>query len=179
METEGRLSLEQIRVFLEGSDGVAFEAKNRAELYQWVHLLLREPSYDRLGRASKDLVRQYMAKMTGLGRAQVTRLIGRYLAGGEVKAVAYRRLSCAVTRRRDPDRRTLPSRMVVTPSVSQRDFRRLPKPWWPFYKFSRNVKSGISRLRTVHDATASNAVFKHMASRASTLRPKVHTKRDC
>ena len=52
METEGRLSLEQIRVFLEGSDGVAFQAKNRAELYQWVHLLLREHDYDRLGRAS-------------------------------------------------------------------------------------------------------------------------------
>jgi transposase InsO family protein len=91
METEGRLSLEQIRVFLEGSDGVAFEAKNRGELYQWVHLLLREHSYDRLGRANKGLVRQYMAKMTGLGRAQVTRLIGHYLAGGEVKALVYRR----------------------------------------------------------------------------------------
>ena len=86
METEGQLSLEQIRVFLEGSDGVAFEAKNRAELYQWVNRTLREQGYDRLGRASKGLVRQYMAKMTGLGRAQVTRLIGRYLAGGEVKA---------------------------------------------------------------------------------------------
>src|ERR1700676_3103463 len=91
METEGRLSLEQIRVFLEGSDGVAFEAKNRAELYQWVNRTLREQGYDRLGRASKGLVRQYMAKMTGLGRAQVTRLIGRYLAGGEVKAPVYRR----------------------------------------------------------------------------------------
>ncbi len=91
METEGQLSLEQIRVFLEGSDGVVFEAKSRPELYQWVHLLLREHSYDRLGRASKGLVRQYMAKMTGLGRAQVTRLIGRYLAGGEVQALVYRR----------------------------------------------------------------------------------------
>ena len=91
METEGRLSLEQIRVFLEGSDGVAFEAKNRAELYQWVNRTLREQGYDRLGRASKGLVRQYMAKMTGLGRAQVTRLIGRYLAGGEVKAPVYHR----------------------------------------------------------------------------------------
>src|ERR1700735_1966655 len=91
MKTEVRRSLEQIRVFLEGSDGVAFEAKDRAELYQWVHLLLREHGYDRLGRASKGLVRQYMAKMTGLGRAQVTRLIGHYLAGGEVKALIYRR----------------------------------------------------------------------------------------
>src|ERR1700686_4771815 len=91
METEGQLSLEQIRVFLEGSDGVAFEAKNRAELYQWVHLLLREQGYDRLGRASKGLMRKHVAKITGLGRAQVTRLIGRYLAGEEVKALVYRR----------------------------------------------------------------------------------------
>ena len=37
--------------------------------------------------ANKGLVRQYIAKMTGLGRAQVTRLIGHYLAGGEVKAL--------------------------------------------------------------------------------------------
>jgi transposase InsO family protein len=91
METEGQLSLEQIQVFLEGSDGVVFEAKSRPELYQSVHLLLREHGYDRLGRASKGLMRQYMAKMTGLGRAQVTRLIGRYLAGEEVKALVYRR----------------------------------------------------------------------------------------
>src|SRR6267154_1847746 len=97
METEGQLSLEQIRVFLEGSDGVAFEAKNRAELYQGVNRTLREQGYDRLGRASKGLVRQYMAKMTGLGRAQVTRLIGRYLAGGEVKA----RSTIAISSRAD------------------------------------------------------------------------------
>src|ERR1700676_3893376 len=91
METEGQLSLDQIREFLEGSGGVAFEPKRRAELYQWVSRALREQGYDRLGRASKGLVRQYMAKMTGLGRAQVTRLIGRYLAGGGVKAPVYRR----------------------------------------------------------------------------------------
>jgi transposase InsO family protein len=91
METEGQLSLEQIRVFLEGSDGVAFEAKNRAELYQWVNRTLGEQGYDRLGRAGKGLMRKYVAKITGLGRAQVTRLIGRYLAGEEVKALVYRR----------------------------------------------------------------------------------------
>ena len=53
---------------MEGSDGVVFEAKNRAELYQWVHLLLREHSYDRLGRSSlKGLVRQYIDEDDGIG----------------------------------------------------------------------------------------------------------------
>lgn len=81
-----KLSLEQIRAFLEASDAVRFEAKHRSELYRWVNGTLDEQGYKGLARGSKGLVRKYVAKMTGLSRAQVTRLIGRYLDGEEVKA---------------------------------------------------------------------------------------------
>ncbi len=91
MEVAERLSLEQIRAFLDASDGVGFEAKNRKELYEWVNGTLREQGYDRLGRRSRGLVRRYVAKMTGLSRAQVTRLIGQYLDGEQVRARDYRR----------------------------------------------------------------------------------------
>ena len=36
-------------------------------------------------------MRLYLAKMTGMSRAQLTRLIGLYLDGGAVKARNYRR----------------------------------------------------------------------------------------
>jgi len=91
MEAGEKVSLEQIRAFLEGSDGVEFEAKNRKELYGWVNEVLRGHDYERLPRAARGLVRRYLAKMTGLSRAQATRLIGRYLAGSEVRARVYRR----------------------------------------------------------------------------------------
>jgi hypothetical protein len=91
MQAGERVSLEQIRAFLEGSDGVEFEAKNREELYGWVNEILRGYDYDRLPREARGLVRRYVAKMTGLSRAQATRLIGRYLDGSEVKARTYRR----------------------------------------------------------------------------------------
>src|SRR5260370_6545490 len=91
MEAGERLSLEQIRAFLEASEAVGFEAANRKELYVWVNRALREQGYDRLGRPSRGLVRRYVAKMTGLSRAQVTRLIGRYLDGEEVRVRDYRR----------------------------------------------------------------------------------------
>jgi DNA-binding transcriptional ArsR family regulator len=39
----------------------------------------------------KDLVRRYIAQMTGLRRAQVTRLITAYRKNGRVKAAAYQR----------------------------------------------------------------------------------------
>jgi hypothetical protein len=39
----------------------------------------------RAGQGGKGLLRSYLAKTTGLSRAQVTRLIGQYLATGKVE----------------------------------------------------------------------------------------------
>ena len=47
--------------------------------------------YEELKRSGRGLVRRYVEKMTGLSRAQMTRLITVYLRGEEVKPQAYRR----------------------------------------------------------------------------------------
>jgi len=86
-----KLSLAQIRAFLEASDAVLFQAAHRSELYEWVNRTLREQNYEQLPRAGKGLVRAYVGKMTGLSRAQVTRLIGVYLEGEPVELRKYRR----------------------------------------------------------------------------------------
>jgi transposase InsO family protein len=86
-----RLSLEQIRAFLEGSSELRFQASDRQERYRWVERILVEQEYGGLGREGKGLVRRYVAKMTGLSRAQVTRLISQYKEQGEVRAPRYRR----------------------------------------------------------------------------------------
>jgi CRP-like cAMP-binding protein len=96
-----RMSLEQIRAFLEGSSEVEFKGRNRQEVYEFASQTLRQQSYSKLGRADKGLVRQHLEKMTGLSRSQVTRLIEQYTASGEVKpkrrsAGQRRRRSCGV-----------------------------------------------------------------------------------
>src|ERR1700674_2142386 len=91
MENEEKLSLEQIRAFLEGLGERGFQARDRSELYRWVSELLRQQDYGRLARQAKGLVRRYVAKMTGLSRAQTARLIRTYQQGQEVKPRAYRR----------------------------------------------------------------------------------------
>ena len=85
MEDSDKLNLEQIRAFLEGSQEVGFQALNRAELYGWVQRTLGHHDYPKLERTAKGLVRRFVAKMTGLSRAQTTRLIGAYQKGREVK----------------------------------------------------------------------------------------------
>ena len=86
-----RLSLEQIQAFLEASGEVGFKGRKREEVYGWVGETLRQQGYEGLKRSGRGLVRRYMEKMTGLSRAQTTRLITMYLRGEEVKAEPYRR----------------------------------------------------------------------------------------
>jgi transposase InsO family protein len=91
MEDGEGLSLEQIRAFVEASGEVSFHCEDRREMYAWVNQALRRQDYGGLKRKGKGLLRRYIAKMTGLSRAQVTRLIQCYQQGGEVKPRAYRR----------------------------------------------------------------------------------------
>src|SRR5271169_535331 len=85
MKNGERLSLEQIRTFLAASEKFRFEANNREEVYVWVTRTLVEQEYGGQKREAKGLLRSYVGKMTGLSRAQVTRLIGSYLENGMVK----------------------------------------------------------------------------------------------
>lgn len=91
MHEAEKLSLEAIGRFVEASEEIQFEGANRAELYGWVERLLVQQEYGLQGKAARGLVRRYIEKMTGLSRAQTTRLIARYAASGRVQPTAYRR----------------------------------------------------------------------------------------
>jgi transposase InsO family protein len=91
MQARECLSLEQIRAFLEASNEVGFKARKREEVYAFVSETLRQQRYHELQRRSRGLIRCYLTKMTGLSRAQITRLVSMYLKGNPVKPKAYRR----------------------------------------------------------------------------------------
>jgi transposase InsO family protein len=80
-----KLSLQEIEQFLLAATEVRFEASQRKEVYAWVERLLCQREYARQGRQARGLLRRYIEKMTGLSRAQVTRLVGCYLATGQVR----------------------------------------------------------------------------------------------
>jgi transposase InsO family protein len=91
MEQEGAMSLEQIRAFMGASQEIRFKGANRKEIYSWVRATLIEQEYHVQGKSGKGLLREYVAKATGLSRAQVTRLIRQYLATGTVEEKRYLR----------------------------------------------------------------------------------------
>ena len=91
MHEAEKLSLEAMGRFVEASEEIRFESKSRQQVYGWVERVLIQQEYAQQGKAVRGQVRRYIEKMTGMSRAQVTRLIGRYTASGQVRPTVYRR----------------------------------------------------------------------------------------
>ena len=94
-----KLSLEQIRLLVSASEGLRFKCENREQRYGWVEAVLIEHQFATLGKGSRGLLHRYLETMTGLSRAQVTRLISAYRTCGQVRVAEY-------VRRRFPPRYT-------------------------------------------------------------------------
>jgi transposase InsO family protein len=91
MDDTEATNLEQIQSFLAGGGEVRFAGHQREEVYEWVEATLVRHEYASLKRGGKGVVRRYLCRMTGLSRAQVTRLIAGHRQTGRVKAAPYPR----------------------------------------------------------------------------------------
>jgi transposase InsO family protein len=86
-----KLGPDQIQAFLLVSADIRFQAESREQVYSWMERVLRQQRYHQQGRADRGLLRRYLEKMTGLSRAQVTRLIARYRDQASVQPASYKR----------------------------------------------------------------------------------------
>ena len=91
MENAERLTPEQIREFLQGSQDIEFVGQNRAERYQFVQRVLVIQQYAAQSKKQRGAIRAYLSKITGLSLPQITRLIRQYRQSGVVEPKAYRR----------------------------------------------------------------------------------------
>ncbi len=130
-----KLSLQEIEKFLLAAQEVRFEASQREEVYGWVERLLCQQEYARQGRRARGLLRRYIGKMTGLSRAQLTRLVGGYVATGRVRMKTsrrhrfpsrYTRADIELLAQVDEAHETL--RGPATRRILQREFREYGKP---------------------------------------------------
>ncbi len=85
------MTRDELRDFLCSSQALAFTGQSRAQSYAWIERTLRRYGYLSRSRADKGLLRQYLEKLTGLSRAQITRLIAQFRRTGQVRLRPYRR----------------------------------------------------------------------------------------
>src|SRR5260370_11504236 len=104
MKKRDRLTLDQIREFVEGSRTIGFTAPMWEAVYEFIERVLKSQQYRRLSRGQKGIVRRFLVKMTGLSRAQLTRWIGRWMKTrrGQRQPVCRPRLPRRDTAARNP-----------------------------------------------------------------------------
>jgi transposase InsO family protein len=80
-ETQVR-TLAQVRQVLQGTEALRFERpEDNAGRYAWIELVLKRFAYRRLPRQDRGAVLAYLQRLSGFSRAQVTRLVSRWVAG--------------------------------------------------------------------------------------------------
>ena len=91
MDDSRATTLEQIRTLVGAHNLVRFTGLRRHEVYEWVERTLVRHQYANLRKPDKGVLKLYLEHMSGLSRAQVTRLITGYQETGRVIAVPYER----------------------------------------------------------------------------------------
>ena len=82
LDTQRLQTLDQIREFVAGSRPLDLQPETRAEAYAFVAETLQRFDYSRQGKADKGLIRRFLNKVTGLSRAQLTRLLHQHRTTG-------------------------------------------------------------------------------------------------
>jgi len=96
-----RVTLDDMRAFLAGTGALDLAASSGEGRRRWISDTLGQNRYRRLGRTDKGVVRAFVAKLTGLSRAQVTRLIGQWIETGRLddrRGLPARPFACRYSR---------------------------------------------------------------------------------
>lgn len=95
-------TLEQVRQVVAGTQALEFRrAEDDAGRYHWIGQVLSRFGYRQLGRADKGAVLAYLQHLSGYSRAQVTRLVARWVHAKPLQK-NYRRPEHAFARRYTP-----------------------------------------------------------------------------
>jgi predicted transcriptional regulator len=70
---------------VEGSEVLEFRGLTAKERYYWIEEVLIRFRYHILKRDERGVIRQYIKKVTGYSRSQVSRLIAEYKKTGQLK----------------------------------------------------------------------------------------------
>ena len=84
-------TLEAIKIFLKQKGSIHYKYQHKAEAYAWIQKILMKLKYHQLSKSGKGILRAYLILMAGYSRAQVTRLIARYIYSGAVRVTKYKR----------------------------------------------------------------------------------------
>ena len=85
MQDDNIVTIEQLKAFSNlDSEGATFTANNKAERNSWIEKVLAKFKYFSCRKKDKIIIKKYLAKMTGLSKTRIKRLIARKKKFGRI-----------------------------------------------------------------------------------------------
>ena len=85
MKLSNLTTIDQLEQFLDGSQACAYDVQSsKDEQYTWVRKTLVQFRYMALAKREKGVVKQYLTKISGYSKSQLTRLIKQYVQTGQI-----------------------------------------------------------------------------------------------
>ena len=78
-------TLDQVRRFLNVADAPGLGTDSRESIYDFIRKTLDRFEYHDLRKRNKSLLKTFLARVTGLSRAQLTRLIAQHRETGTIR----------------------------------------------------------------------------------------------
>jgi hypothetical protein len=86
-----RLTLAEMSEFVASNQGVDWHATEQQAVYGLIERVLKNQLYSRLRKSQRGVVRAFLVRVTGLSRAQLTRLIQRWIETRRIEPKQERR----------------------------------------------------------------------------------------
>lgn len=163
-------SVAQIRAFLRGATTFDFEPQSRQAAYRWIQDSLCQLRYASLTKADRGAVKAYLQKVTGLSRAQVTRLIRQYRETGQIRDRRGRASNAFPRRYTEADIRTLAELDTLHGTLSGLATKKLCERAWERHGDARYVR--LARISNGHLYNLRNTrTYRHRRQRFKKTRP--------
>jgi hypothetical protein len=88
-----QLTLDEMQEFVTNNRHVSWSAIGVESVYEFIERALKAQQYRRLSKGQKGIVKKFLAKVTGLSRAQMTRLVQRWVKTRRIERQPARRAS--------------------------------------------------------------------------------------
>lgn len=78
-------TLDQVRRFLNVADAPGLRTESREAIYDFIRRTLDKFEYHDLRKRDKSLLKTFLTRVTGLSRAQLTRLVAQHRETGTIR----------------------------------------------------------------------------------------------
>ena len=78
-------TLDQVRRFLKDADSPKLQADSRDSIYDFIRRTLDRFEYHDLRKRDKSLLKKFLIRVTGISRAQLTRLVAQHRETGTIR----------------------------------------------------------------------------------------------